>query len=95
MVAFKKPLFSLGSGVTYTPAALEIMLRLDIHAKDFLNRHIHGDFGDCDEDDWAANEAAIAEGSRIFSVYNFGDDTLWVITEADRSTTTVLTPADY
>ena len=95
MIAPNKPLFSLGSGVTYTPAAIEIMLRLVIQARVFLNRHIHGDFGDCNKEDWAANELAIAEGHRIFSVYNFGEDTLWVITEADRSSTCVLTPNDY
>lgn len=61
-----------------------------------LARHLNGDWGDVDHDDCRANDRAVNEGSRIFSVYHTaGGVKFWVITEADRSSTTVLLPEDY
>lgn len=61
-----------------------------------LNRHQYGDWGDCDQEDAQANDEAIAEGARIFSVYHDKNHRkFWIITEADRSMTTVLLPEEY
>lgn len=61
-----------------------------------LNSHACGDWGDCCPDDWQANEEALREGTRLFSVYHDRQGTkFWIITEWDRSATTVLLPEDY
>lgn len=65
---------------------------------DSLNRHISGDWGDLDDEDKASNEMAIKHGDRIFSTYKTvlcHEKKIWIITEADRSATTVLFPSDY
>ena len=63
-------------------------------------RHIQGDWGDLEyEEDRKANDAAVKEGDfRILSAYNFNDnpeDKIWIITEWDRSITTILFPSEY
>lgn len=72
------------------------------HVMACLARHQAGDWGEVCAEDKAANDAAVGDGDRILSVYAkdpkqpFGDgNQLWVITEADRSATTVLLPEDY
>lgn len=61
-----------------------------------LARHLSGDWGDLGESDKKANEAALKHGDRLFSSYEIAPDTkLYVITEWDRSVTTVLTPDEY
>ena len=62
-----------------------------------LSRHLTGDWGDLCHEDWQANEEALAHGNlRLFSVYEHPQNPkIWVITEADRSSTTVLFPEDY
>jgi hypothetical protein len=61
-----------------------------------MARHLNGDWGDVDADDWRANDRAVTDGSRIFSVYHTDEGRkFWVITEADRSYTTILLPEDY
>ena len=69
-----------------------------------LNRHVRGDWGCVCEEDWETNNQALKEGDRILSAYaindakpceGFGDNTLWIITEADRSVTTFLLPEEY
>ena len=61
-----------------------------------LGRHASGDWGDVGVDDWQANEEALEHGSRLLSVYrDLGGTKFWIITEADRSATTVLLPEDY
>jgi len=61
-----------------------------------LARHAEGDWGDVSADDRAANERGIIHGERLHSVYRDGKNVeFWVITEWDRSTTTVLLPDDY
>lgn len=77
-----------------TPAALGALDRPDIVAA--LRRHASGDWGDVDADDRAANDDALRAGERLLSVYRSANGTtFWVITEADRSATTVLLPDDY
>jgi len=60
-----------------------------------LERHAHQDWGDLDAEDKAANDRAVREGGRVLSAYGLRGDTLWIITEADRSLTTLLTPDEY
>lgn len=60
-----------------------------------LKRHLNGDWGDCDPADAKENDFAIGKHLRIFSVYKKDTDKIWVITEADRSITTILLPSEY
>ncbi len=61
-----------------------------------LARHLAGDWGDCGPDDWQENELSLVEGFRLFSVYHTAAGRkFWIITEADRSATTILMPEDY
>jgi len=89
------PLFPMGQ-VVATPAALEALARAGEQAMDFLARHVRGDWGVVDVHDRNANDAALIQGTRVFSAYLLRDATrIWVITEADRSSTCVLLPEDY
>lgn len=61
-----------------------------------ISRHASGDRGDVCEEDRASNEEALAEGLRLMSVYTSSNGlTFWIITDWDRSITTVLLPEDY
>ena len=61
-----------------------------------LQRHAEGDWGDLDEHDVSANEDALENGGRLFSVYHLANGTkIYVITEWDRSVTTALLPQEY
>ena len=62
---------------------------------DGIIRHARGDWGDLSPDDAAENELSVREGFRLLSAYGRGDRRFWVITEADRSVTTVQLPEDY
>ena len=87
------PKFELGQTVA-TPAALEAIPRAEMLTA--LGRHSQGDWGDLDKHDRQENELALAQGLRLLSVYYTEDGTkFWIITEADRSVTTVLLPEDY
>lgn len=59
--------------------------------------HVQGDWGLVGKDDWAANDKALETGARVMSVYPLPNDpdNFWIITEADRSVTTLLLPSDY
>jgi len=85
--------FQLGRLVA-TPNALEHIPGPEILTA--LQRHMIGDWGDVCADDLAANENALVSETRLFSVYqSAGGTKFWIITEADRSSTTVLLPEDY
>ena len=61
-----------------------------------LSRHVRGDWGTLDPEDWNANEKALQHGGRLFSrYYSTQQVKFWIITECDRSATTVLLPEDY
>lgn len=60
-----------------------------------LQRHCESDWGDLSEEDKMANDYALTMDERVFSVYVFKDKSIWIITEADRSTTTVLFSVKY
>jgi hypothetical protein len=88
--------FSLGA-VTFTAgveAAVPDQLPLGVLAL-FIGRHVTGDFGELDEHDVAVNEHAIASCLRVLSAYSYGEVRVFVITEADRSRTTVLLRSEY
>ena len=87
--------FPLGS-IVATPGALDILQAADQNPLELLDRHVNGDWGDLSEEDRQENELSIDNGYRILSAY--GLDTgvkVWVITEADRSVTTILLPSEY
>ncbi|MEH1019570.1 type I restriction endonuclease subunit M [Acinetobacter baumannii] len=90
----KHILFALGQVVT-TKNAVEFMNQHGIIPLDLLYRHQHGDWGDLNESDRESNEQALIEDHRIFSSYKFSNEKVWVITEADRTLTTILLPSDY
>ena len=88
------PLFVLGRTVA-TPAARERLSELNYSPLDLLRLHMSGDWAEMDADDQQANRDAITHGDRIFSAYIVEKTKFWVITEADRSVTTILLPSEY
>jgi hypothetical protein len=85
--------FPLGR-VVITSHAQGLLHEVDITRG--LMRHMRGDWGDLCEEDKAENELSLREGFRILSSYRDRRDTkFWIITEADRSATTILLPEDY
>ena len=87
--------FHLGR-IVATPAALAALAGAGKDAQSFLERHVTGDWDEMGAEDQASNLWAIEVGGRVFSSYQLTHDTkLWVITEADRSSTCVLLPGDY
>ena len=89
-----KPKFALGL-IVITRSALDVLHSQDVLAG--LARHVVGDWGELDSHDWQENQFAVETGNlRILSAYETRDGIrFWVITEADRSATTVLLPEDY
>lgn len=88
------PKFSLGR-IVATPAALYRIKELGHEPSLYLQRHQGGDWGDCCDEDKASNDAALENGTRLLSVYATEKGKLWVITEWDRSVTTILLPEEY
>lgn len=87
--------FNLGR-VVATPAALELIAASGQSPAEFLDRHSTCDWGDVDEEDRQLNDAALNEGARLLSVYKTKQgQKVWIITEADRSSTTLLLPEEY
>ena len=88
------PLFLLGRTVA-TPAARERLSEVNYSPLDLLRRHMSGDWAEMAVEDQQANHDAIAHGDRVFSAYTIEQTKFWVITEADRSMTTILLPSEY
>jgi hypothetical protein len=90
--------FPLGR-IVATPGAVEVLgckyLDTRLAVVNFALRHQSGDWGIVDDEDKRANDQAVMNGQRILSAYMAGNTTIWVITEADRSVTTVLLPGEY
>jgi hypothetical protein len=76
-----------------TPRALS-ELGSDIITDAYL-RHLRCDWSEMDPEDAETNRLAVENGGRIFSAYQYGNRRVWVITEADRSATTILLPEEY
>jgi hypothetical protein len=88
-------LFDLGQ-VVATPGALSALRRSSQGPGELLTKHARGEWGDLDEHDTEANRTALREGGRILSSYKTRlGDVIWVITEADRSSTCLLLPSEY
>jgi hypothetical protein len=82
--------------IVATPGVLAALEKNDQGPAEFLARHRGGDWGEVDEEDSAANDWALREGARLLSVYRLKDGAkIWIITEWDRSATTLLLPEEY
>ncbi len=93
--------FDLGP-IVATPGALEALKRNNMTGLELLARHAQGDWGDLDDEDKAANNAAIQTGARLLSAYHLPDGTkLWIITDAEiddehhRQSSVFLLPDEY
>jgi len=84
--------FALGR-IVATPGAIETIGHEGCLL--LLRRHAGGDWGELDGHDWRANERALKHGTRLLSSYATASGKVWVITEADRSSTCVLLPSEY
>jgi len=90
-----KPLFNLGQ-IVGTPGALIAMEEAEQHPVELLVRHVTGDWGDLEDEDKKENELSVKQGFGIQSAYELETDVkVWVITEWDRSATTILLPNEY
>jgi hypothetical protein len=90
------PLFSAGQ-IVATPGALALLEQANKTPLEFVSRHLRGDWGDdlC-QDDKTENELSLKQGFRLLSSYKVTEsEKLWIITEADRSVTTLLLPSEY
>lgn len=77
-----------------TPGAMKATTQTERNI--VFSRHSRGDWGDVVEEDWQANDQALQNGERLLSVYHTLSGTeFWIITEADRSATTILLPSEY
>lgn len=83
-------LFPLGQ-IVATPGALA----LEVDFVPYLAMHQCGYWGDVCQEDWQENDLSVKEGFRILSAYDTGNGRIWIITEHDRSVTTVLLPDEY
>jgi hypothetical protein len=93
IVNFQGSKFAMGRLVA-TPNALNVLSHIEIMRG--LSRHLRGDWGELEPEDRNANEQALSHGGRLFSAYHSTDNIrFWIITEGDRSATTVLLPEDY
>jgi hypothetical protein len=92
------PRFQTGQ-VVATPGAIRMLEQAGVSAMTLLARHAFGDWGDLCEEDRDANERAVAFGGRVFSSYEVGvglnATKVWILTEADRSSTCCLLPEEY
>lgn len=88
------PKFKLGRLMS-TPGALALLERAGVDGFSLIVRHVSGDWGEVDADDARENDLSVECGFRVLSAYQVGGEKLWVITEADRSATTLLLPSEY
>jgi hypothetical protein len=84
--------FPLGE-IVITTNALRTLSNAEIN--DGLTRHATADWGNVCPDDAELNDNALQDGDRLLSAYGQGEKRFWIITEADRSVTTILLPSDY
>ena len=89
-------LLSLGR-VVATPGALALLTSTATNPAELLERHVSGDWGEVPPEDARENGRSVRNGWRILSSYPVGDagEKVWIITEADRSSTCILLPEDY
>jgi hypothetical protein len=91
----RSPKFSLGR-LFATPGAIKAFHGSNHDLVHLLMRHQSGDWGELDPQDAVENELSLRKGFRILSVYTLPNGAkVWIITEADRSATTILLPSEY
>lgn len=79
-----------------TPGALKALAEAGQEAIEFLSRHQHGDWGDLDDEDKKENDFSVLNNFRILSAYKLNTGVkIWIITGADRSSTTIMLPSEY
>lgn len=84
------------ANIVATPGALEALRASGDDPLAYVVRHLAGDWGDVDEHDRRENELSLIHGFRLLSAYTLNSGTkIWIITEADRSATTILLPDEY
>ena len=89
------PRFPVGR-IVATPGALAALEETGESPASFLKRHVTGDWGEVEEHDTRENELSVGRGFRLLSAYTLSVGTkIWIITEADRSATTLLLPSEY
>jgi hypothetical protein len=87
--------FPLGR-VVATPGVLRALEQAEQLPAEFLDRHVNGDWGDVSDAAKQENEVSVEQGFRIISAYTTSvGEKIWIITEADRSSTTILLPSEY
>ncbi len=88
-------LFPLGQ-VVATPGALAVLQKAEQEPREFLDRHVNGDWGEVSDEAKRENALSVKQGFRILSAYTTSaGEKIWIITEADRSVTTILLPSEY
>ena len=88
------PRFTVG-WLILTPGALLALIESREDPRDFVSRHIQGDWGDIGPDEWTDNEYALRHGEQLFSIYHTRHGRkLWVVTEGNRYATTILLPPE-
>lgn len=88
------PLFALGQ-IVATPAVLAHLNEHRIHPDTYIRRHQCGDWGNVPSEDAGENDFSVLNGLRVLSSYEIAAERVWIITEADRSVTTLLMPNEY
>lgn len=91
-----KPIFNLGQTVATAGVVAWIAEEgTDIDVANRIARHVSGDWGEVCAEDAALNDEALELGNRVLSAYTIKGTKIWIITEWDRSVTTVLFPSEY
>jgi len=91
----KQPAFELGQ-IVATPGALAALKKAGQQPGEFLTRHVNREWGDLSDEDRKENDYSLEHGFRLLSTYRtHAGDKLWIITESDRSVTTLLLPEEY
>ena len=90
----KLPLFRLGQ-IVATPGVLKLLKQYSVSAWPYIERHVSGDWGNAPPEDARENELSVQKGFRVLSAYDIAGQRIWIITESDRSATTLLLPSEY
>src|SRR5204863_9527597 len=91
----KQPAFELGQ-IVATPGALAALKKAGQQPGEFVTRHVNREWGDLSDEDRKENDYSLEHGFRLLSAYRtHAGDKLWIITESDRSVTTLLLPEEY
>ena len=95
LAVLSQPRFRAGQ-LVMTAGVNDLVKRGALNPVPYLRRHLDGDWGDLCDEDRRSNDAALKNGDRLFSSYRITPDLkLWIITEWDRSVTTLLLPSEY